>query len=671
MNMRRISLFLILCLTVLLTHHPLCAQGGPDKDPSTRPDKKVVKTVLRKPAIRWQVWPGQSGKKYTIGSLNDESGYLFRVELISDGAAINTVKLAKFFFDVEDKRTADADIEAHHEQLRKHPGQAFGHYCLMNPVSNKGKRNLPLSTRKITLTLADGTTASWNLDTLPWSLVGKSTNKADEESISFFWQLYRGDSDHPVIKLVKTYTVRKNDYTIGVSLRMENLSDKVLTVAIDQAGPTGLPREGHRADERKAAYGKFISEKEEQGKVQAMLKPRETDLEELDFGKKVSVGTSSSQQPVLWIGQANKFFASMMYLVPTIEGRLQAPAWNADFYTEDALENDTSPTHLTGVQIPKIKLEPKQSSEIRFELFAGPKQREMFIDSGAPYHKDRYKVLDYISTIDLGGCFCAWDWLSMSMIRLLKLISKITFGNFGIAIIVLVIIVRLILHPLTKKGQVSMAGMKKLGPMMKELEKKYADDKDALNRERLKMYKTQGFTPLMGCLPMLLQMPILIALWTGINASMDLRHAAFLPVWIIDLAAPDALFSWAKDIPLIGKSFNLIPILLGGAMYWQMKLSPSANQPGATAEQQKQQKMMAFMMPLMMPILFYNAASGLTLYFMVSTFFGAAEQQIIRRHIEAEEAQTAAMETTVQIPGKGPRESRPKKPKGPFFVKRG
>jgi len=228
-----------------------------------------------------------------------------------------------------------------------------------------------------------------------------------------------------------------------------------------------------------------------------------------------------------------------------------------------------------------------------------------------------------------------------------------------------------LLHPLTKKGQVMMSKMKKLGPMMKEMEKKYGDDKEALNRERVKLYKKQGATPLLGCLPMMLQMPVLIALWSGINASIDLRHAAFLPVWIIDLAAPDRLFTWSRALPLIGTDFNLLPLLLAAAMYWQMKLSPQTTQPGASPEQEKQQKMMALMMPIMMPIMFYHMASGLTLYFLASTFFGAVEQQVIRRHIEAKEALAAAMETTVALPGKGPRGSRPKKPKGPIRYKRG
>ena len=189
---------------------------------------------------------------------------------------------------------------------------------------------------------------------------------------------------------------------------------------------------------------------------------------------------------------------------------------------------------------------------------------------------------------------------------------------------------------------------------------------------------------MLGCLPMFLQMPIWISLWGSLSVAVELRHAAFLPVWITDLAAPDAIFAWANPInlpyfgtnlPLIGplRSFNLLPLLLTVAMFLQAKLNPQMTGAAAapTKEQETQQKMMRYMMPAMMLLLFYNAASGLTLYIMTSTFAGVIEQMVIRRHIEAKQAAEAAATTTVRIPGKAPRDNRPKKPKGPMFFKRG
>jgi YidC/Oxa1 family membrane protein insertase len=226
--------------------------------------------------------------------------------------------------------------------------------------------------------------------------------------------------------------------------------------------------------------------------------------------------------------------------------------------------------------------------------------------------------------------------------------------------------------------------MQKLTPKIAKIKEKYADDKDTQQKEIMQLYKQAGATPILGCLPMFLQMPIWIALWSSLNAAIALRHENFLPFWLTDLASPDALFSWSTpiNIPLISNlagpitSFNLLPILLCIAMYLQTKINPSmaaaAGGGGASSDQAKQQaKMMKYFMPAFLLLIFYNAPSGLTLYIMTSTFAGVAEQQIIRRHIAKREEADEQAETKVLAPGKRSRNSRPKKPKGPFFMKKG
>jgi YidC/Oxa1 family membrane protein insertase len=219
-----------------------------------------------------------------------------------------------------------------------------------------------------------------------------------------------------------------------------------------------------------------------------------------------------------------------------------------------------------------------------------------------------------------------------------------------------------------------MMKMQKLGPKMEELKKKYADDKDTLQRETMNLYKQAGASPVLGCLPMFLQMPIWIGLFSCISASVELRHAAFLPVWLTDLAAPDALVSWGTDIWLIGDSFNLLPIVVAAGMFLQAKLNPSMSGASATAtkpEQVQTQKMMRVMMPAMMLVIFYHMPSGLTLYIGSSIFIGVLEQYVIRKHIREKEEEEKLREVKVSAPGKKSRHSRPKKPKGPFWHKQG
>jgi YidC/Oxa1 family membrane protein insertase len=139
---------------------------------------------------------------------------------------------------------------------------------------------------------------------------------------------------------------------------------------------------------------------------------------------------------------------------------------------------------------------------------------------------------------------------------------------------------------------------------------------------------------------MMIQMPIWIALYGAINVSIDLRGAPFLPFWITNLSAPDALFTFQPiTIPILGwviDSFNLLPILMGVAFYLQQKLTPSQSKT-TDPQMAQQQKMMMIMFPLMFPLMLYKAPSGLNLYIMASTFGGVFEQYVIRKHIREKE----------------------------------
>jgi YidC/Oxa1 family membrane protein insertase len=242
------------------------------------------------------------------------------------------------------------------------------------------------------------------------------------------------------------------------------------------------------------------------------------------------------------------------------------------------------------------------------------------------------------------------------------------FGNYGIVIMILVFLVRILMHPVTKKSQVSMMKMQKLGPKMEEIKKKYANNKAELNKQVMALYKEQGVSPFASMLPMMLQMPIWIALWTAVYTSIDLRGAPFLPFWITDLSVPDALIRFKEiTIPLVGwqiDSFNLLPILMGVVMYLQQKLMPHSSSAQTDSQVAQQQKMMMVMMTLMFPIMLYKGPSGVNLYIMSSITAGVIEQMVIRRHIRRKEAEEAT--GLVSVTSKTGGKVRKKKPK-PFF----
>jgi YidC/Oxa1 family membrane protein insertase len=369
----------------------------------------------------------------------------------------------------------------------------------------------------------------------------------------------------------------------------------------------------------------------------------------------------------LWVAATNKYFAAVLRPVPD-EGEDYCD-WVKDktgwFYNPDRDERGNTGDETVGVN---LKIEPTTLAgapdgikTYQFQLYLGPKDKSLFD------RNEHYRRLGFVHTIDFMGCCCPSSIirpLAFGILALMKWMYGI-ICNYGVVIIILVFLIRIVIHPLTKKSQVSMNKFGKVAPKAEELKKKYANNKAELNKQLMALYREQGASPIMGMLPMMVQMPIWIALYSAIYASIELRGAPFLPVWITDLSAPDALFRFsAVTLPLFGKldSFNLLPILMGVAFYLQQKLMPS--QAAASTQAAQQQKMMKIMFPLMFPLLLYKAPSGLNLYIMASTFAGVIEQYLIKKHIrEKEETESKGL---VAATSKTGGKAKKKKPK-PFF----
>jgi YidC/Oxa1 family membrane protein insertase len=196
-------------------------------------------------------------------------------------------------------------------------------------------------------------------------------------------------------------------------------------------------------------------------------------------------------------------------------------------------------------------------------------------------------------------------------------------GNYGIAIILLTLTVRMMMFPLGRKQALMAKKMQDLQPYLKEIQDKYKDDKEELTRQTWALYKRHKANPIGGCLPALIQMPILVGLWQALNNSVPLRNAPFL--YIRNLAAPDMLFRLPIEILFLGEYFNLLPFLVVSLMLVQTKLfSP----PATTPEAEMQQKMMKYMM-IFMAFMFYKVPSGLGIYFIMSSLWSIGERTIL------------------------------------------
>jgi YidC/Oxa1 family membrane protein insertase len=304
------------------------------------------------------------------------------------------------------------------------------------------------------------------------------------------------------------------------------------------------------------------------------------------------------------------------------------------------------------------------SKTYNFQLYLGPKDKSLFDKN------EMYQKLGFLQTIDFMGCCCPAKIISPLAFGILALMKWMYgfIGNYGVVIIILVFLMRLCMHPITKKSQISMSKMSTLAPKAEEIKKKYANNKAEMNKQMMALYREQGASPIMGFLPMMVQMPIWIALWSAVYASIDLRGAAFLPFWITDLSVPDALVRFSTlTVPLLGwkiESLNLLPLLMGVAFYLQQQLMPSQANASTNPQMAQQQKMMKIMMPLLFPLMLYKAPSGVNLYIMASTFAGVIEQYVIRKHIR--EKEQAESEGLVDATSKTGGKVKKKKPK-PFF----
>lgn len=218
-------------------------------------------------------------------------------------------------------------------------------------------------------------------------------------------------------------------------------------------------------------------------------------------------------------------------------------------------------------------------------------------------------------------------WLQTLLKWILNFFYRL-IPNYGVAIILLTILVKLIIHPISKKGMDSTAKMSALAPKVQELQTKYKDDPNALNTAMAKLYKEEGISPMGSCIPMLIQFPIFIALYGLLSTHYELRGAMFIPGWIPDLSVPDTIFSLPFRIPLLGADVHLLPIIYTASMIFSMKITQT------TSTQSGQQGMMKFMtygMPLIFFFILYNAPSGLLLYWTVMNFISVLQQVFVNK----------------------------------------
>lgn len=253
-------------------------------------------------------------------------------------------------------------------------------------------------------------------------------------------------------------------------------------------------------------------------------------------------------------------------------------------------------------------LAPGATNNYEYKLFYGPKKLTMLNEVGYNLGKIVY--------------FGWFDIIAKPMLYLLNWFYSVVH-NYGVAIILVTIILKAIFWPITQKGLKSMKNMQKLQPKVVKLKEKYKDDPTRMNQEMMSLYKTYKVNPLGGCLPMVLQIPVFFALYKVLLQSIELRHAPFM-LWINDLSAPDRLYL-GFDLPYLG-GLPVLTLLMGASMFLQQKMTPTTADP-------TQAKIMMFL-PLIFTVMFVNFASGLVLYWFVNNLLSILQQYLINRKIK-------------------------------------
>lgn len=398
-----------------------------------------------------------------------------------------------------------------------------------------------------------------------------------------------------VSRIEKTFIFRNGSYSVAMETQFVGMEQIVANFEYQVVWSGGLRlTELNSVDEANfaAAYAYIGGELEE--------------LNASDAGEEVKSDYTGATD---WVAARNKYFAVALIS----EGRKAAGAYLAG--RRSPLPNQgVKETYTVALKLP---FKGREDWHTRMTVFLGPLEYDIVRRSGVE--------LDRI--MSLGA---AWVIRPISIYFIIPLFTFLHsfIPNYGLVIIIFSLIIKVILHPLTRTSMRSMQKMQALQPMMNEIREKYKDNPQKMNEAVMRLYKDYGVNPAGGCLPMLLQLPILYALWSVFQSMIELRQAVFV-WWIEDLSIPDVILELGVSIPLLGSHISGLAFLMGATMFIQQKMSVK----------DPRQKMMVWLMPILLTFLFNNFPSGLNLYYFVFNLLSIGQQMWLNKQHKGEPLQ--------------------------------
>lgn len=376
------------------------------------------------------------------------------------------------------------------------------------------------------------------------------------------------------LKITKTITLKRGQYDVAVRYDVTNTTQE----------PVQVQMYGQLKQSTSRDIGESGSAFVPSAFRGAVYSTKDNHYKKLSFSDVQSNNLNKTSEGG-WIGMMQHYFTTVW--IPNQDE-------NHQYYSRSIQNGNLA---LVGFKSPLAQIQPGQQDTITSTLWIGPKLQD-----------EMAKVAPFLNlTVDYG-----WLWFISQPLHWLLALLQTFVLNWGVAIILLTFVVRSVLYPLTKAQYTSMAKMRLLQPKMMNLKERYGDDRQRMSQAMMELYKKEKVNPLGGCLPVLVQMPIFIALYWTLMESVELRHAPFM-LWIHDLSIKDP--------------FYVLPVLTGVSMYFIQKMSPT------TITDPVQQKVMQ-MMPVLFTVFFLWCPAGLTLYWLVSNVLTIVQQLMIYRQLE-------------------------------------
>ena len=421
----------------------------------------------------------------------------------------------------------------------------------------------------------------------------KTILEQGKETIEFEWTTPQGY----VVK--KIFTFSADSYLIDCDIVIDNHTTGVLNDAIVISTP-GVFTDETKSRSRFAfegpmlfVNGEFTSVDPDDIKITEKDRKKESKLQE-------KISNSQFIGQIDWAGYSERYF--MTAVMPKLKG--DGTSINSRVkltYVHDL---------VTTNYIRKMdRLDPGTGGVYSFSFYMGPKSQKV--------------LSSYGNNLKESVNFGFFNIIASPLLKGMNIIYEL-IPNYGIAIILLTVVIKLVFWPLGSKSYKSMSKMKKVQPLMMEIREKYKNDKQRMNQEVMGLYKTYKVNPAGGCLPLLVQMPIFFALYRMLYQAIELRHAPFIG-WITDLAAPDRLMEFAFDVPFMESpdGIPMLTLIMGASFFLQQKMSPTGGDP-------MQAKMM-MLMPIFMTVIFINLPSGLVLYMFVNNLISMGQQYYIQK----------------------------------------